>query len=90
MISKEELGLKDWTPEKLKKFRKECGLRQSDIGELMGVSGVCISTIETGKTNNPWTLSLYGEILERYYAYKRGYVASFRKVGENNYMEVKI
>ena len=90
MISKEELGLNDWTPEKLREMRLRMNLSQKTVGDVMDVSRVTISNIEKGKYTNPMHIMLYGIVLERYYAYKRGYVPAFRRVGENKFMEVRI
>lgn len=90
MISKEKLGLNDWTPEKLRETRLRMNLSQKAVGEILGVSGMTISNIEREKYTNPMHIMLYGIVLERYYAYKRGYVPAFRKIGENKFMEVRI
>lgn len=90
MTLKKELGLNDWTPEKLREVRLRMNLSQKTVGEIIGVTGKTISNIEKGKYTNPIHIMLYGIILERYYAYKHNYAPAFRKIGENKYMEVKI
>ena len=51
---KDKLVLKN----NLKKFRSEKGLSQSELAELVGVSRVTISSIETGQFNPTAKLAL--------------------------------
>ena len=79
--------LNDWTPEKLVREREALGLSQADIGKILGVSQVTILNIEKGRKTDPFAIQMYGLVLERYYAYTRGYIPAYRKVGENKYKE---
>lgn len=80
----------NWTPETLRETRKKLKLTLKDIAKVMDVTPVTIGCLERGDTTNPWSLHLYGIILERYYAGIHGYVPAFRKVGESDFMEVKL
>lgn len=80
----------DWTPKTLRETRKKFKLTQKDIADVVGLTPVAISAIENGRTTSPWTVQLYGIILERYYAGIHGYSPAFRKVGESDFMEVKL
>ena len=75
-----------WTPEKLRETRKDLGIRQKDIAEILGMTCPAISAIETGKTTSPWAIQLYGIILERYYASLMGYVPAYRKLGDSKFV----
>lgn len=82
----EKLCLIKWTPEHLKEVRESLNLRQSDIAKLIGVSQATISHVKTGY-DIPALIMIYGIILERYYAYKHGYLPGFRKIGTNDFKE---
>lgn len=44
------------TPETLKQWRAQMGVTQSDAAELLGVSQVCWSQWETGRSSPPFYL----------------------------------
>ena len=79
-----------WTRERLRKFRKELGLKQREIGDILGMSAVTISNLEIGRKTNPALILMYGEALERYYAWTQGYIPSYRKVGEMEFADIKL
>ena len=87
---KDQLQLRTWTAEEIKIVRKALDLRQQDIADIVGLSKGSIASLETEHSANPWALIAYGIILERYYAYTKGYVSAFRKIGENEFAEVKL
>ena len=58
-----------------------------DIAEVMKVTGTTVANIENGRNTSPIAIQLYGIVLERYWAYERGYVPAYRKVGQNKYYE---
>ena len=92
----ESIDLKDyihfgeWTAKTLRATRKKLKLTQKDIARFMGLTSSAISSIELGVSTNPWAFVTYGIILERYYAYTKGYVPAFRKIGENEFADVKL
>ncbi len=80
----------EWTPDRLKKLRTEMGLRQRDVGDILGVSQTTITNLELGRLSNPATIQMYGQALERYYAWTQGYIPSYRKVGEAEFADIKL
>lgn len=84
---REKVFFNDWTPEKLRETRKNLGLSTYDIAEVMQVTGTTVANIENGRNTSPIAIQLYGIVLERYWAYERGYVPAYRKVGQNKYYE---
>ena len=78
--------LNEWTPETLKKTRKVLELRQSDIAEALNTTQATISNLERGVNASWGSCQLYGILLERYWAYKNGYIPAYRKVGENVFL----
>ena len=79
-----------WTPEKLRQMREALGLSQSDIGDILGVSKSTVSHLELGYNMAGPTFFAYSVALERYYAWTMGYLPSFRKIGMNEFMEIKL
>lgn len=70
-----------WTPKALKYYREYLGLTQKEVGDILELSCNRISQIENGDGANEVILLAYGTLLERYYAYKQGYLPSYRKIG---------
>ena len=86
---KKRLHVTEWTAESLKKTRMKLGLKQTDIANVMDITQAAVSSIERGKTTNPWIIQMYGIVLEYYYAISQNYIPAFRKLGENEFMEEK-
>ena len=84
---KEYIHFQDWTPESLRNTRKKLKITQQEVADVMGVSKIVISHAENGHSVNPMTLTLYGIILERYWAGIHGYIPAYRKIGESKFME---
>ena len=79
-----------WTPEKLRDMRERLGLSQSDIANIIGVSKSTVSHVELGYNLAGPTFFAYCIVLERYYAWVNGYLPSYRKIGMNEFMEIKL
>ena len=88
-IPKEYLIPIEWTPQKLCKVRTELGLSREEVGEVLGYSRMGIWRIEAGQTANPLIILGYGSVLENWIAYKKGCVPAYRKVGTNEFEEIK-
>ena len=85
---KEGLGLlNEWTPETLKKTRESLELSQYDIAEALNTTQATVSNIEKGNSASWGICQLYGILLERYWAYKHNYIPTYRKIGENVFLE---
>ena len=84
---KDYIHFQNWTPESLRNTRKKLKITQQEVADVMGVSKVIISHAENGHSVNPMTITLYGIILERYWAGIHGYIPAYRKIGENKFME---
>ena len=82
--------LNEWTPESLKRTRLMLGLNTNDISAVLGVSRPVVSNIEKGINANYATMQLYGIVLERYWAYQHGYVPAYRKIGQNDFVNMDI
>ena len=74
-----------WTPQGLKRIREELRLTQQQAGDIFGVTKVTVKNIECGITRDPMKVFAYGTALERYYAYRQGYLPAYRKEGTNEY-----
>lgn len=75
----------EWEPEKLREMREYFGLSQQDIATVLHTSQPTISSIE--RDGRPADLLiLYGIVMERICAYRNGYIASFRRIGRNDYI----
>jgi transcriptional regulator with XRE-family HTH domain len=72
-----------WTPKALQYYREYLGLTQKEVGEILHLSNYRISQIENGNDISEVITIAYGTLLERYYAYKQGYLPSYRKIGTN-------
>lgn len=68
-------------------MRETLGLTQEQAGDIFGVTKVTVKNIERGITKDPTKIFAYGTVLERYYAYRQGYLPAFRKEGTNEYSE---
>lgn len=81
-----------WTPKALQYYREYLGLTQKEVGDILKISRNRVSQIENGTDVSEVILIAYGTLLERYYAYKLGYLPSYRKIGTNVQatLEVKI
>ena len=84
---KDYIHFQNWTSESLRNTRKKLKITQQEVADVMGVSKIIISHAENGHSVNPMTITLYGIILERYWAGIHGYIPAFRKIGENKFME---
>ena len=84
---KEYIHFQNWTPESLKSTRKILKMTQQEVADVLGVSKVVVSHAENGHSVNPIMITLYGIVLERYWAGIHGYIPAFRKIGENKFME---
>ena len=62
-------------------------MTQQEVADVLGVSKVVVSHAENGHSVNPIMITLYGIVLERYWAGIHGYIPAFRKIGENKFME---
>lgn len=76
-----------WTPESLKKMRKELGMTQEDVGDILGITKAAVGYIERGQTTSPLQVLAYGIVLERVWALHKGYIHAYRKIGTNEFME---
>lgn len=79
----------EWTPQKLRKVRVSLGLSCEDVGKVLGYSRMGVWRIEDGQTANPLIILGYGSVLEKWMAYKKGYVPAYRKVGTNEFKEIE-
>ena len=80
-------NLKDYIRFNDRSTRKKLKITQQEVADVLGVSKVIVSHAENGHSVNPMTITLYGIILERYWAGIHGYIPAYRKVGENEFME---
>ena len=86
-IERKDIVPIEWTPETLRKMRLDLKMTQEDVGDILGVSKAAVGYIERGRTTSPIELLAYGIVLERAWAYKKGYVPAYRKVGTNEFRE---
>jgi len=73
---------KEWTPEDVKDFRQRLGLFQTQLGELLGVTGRYVSMLEGGERKAGPTLKRLLDCLEEKHSRKRK-----RKGGKGNYAQ---
>ena len=79
-----------WTPERLREMRERLGLSQREVADIMGVTKTVVSGIELGRNIYGPAFTNYAMILERYYAYTKGYLPAFRKAGATNYAVLEV
>ena len=84
--TKSNLLFIDWMANDLKQARMGLGLTRAEVAEFFDVSDIAVRNWEEGRTQNPMMLGMYGLFLERYYAAVKGYVAGYRKIGENKFI----
>lgn len=58
-------GMKNWTPEEIRLFRKQLGLTQTDFADTLGVTQVYISYMEGGMKRPGKILKRLLDCLER-------------------------
>lgn len=77
----------EWTGKKIKEVRCNLNLSLRDLADILDVSATTVKNIESGIVTNPMTIFACGTVIERYFALKNGYMASYRKIGTNNYTD---
>ena len=77
-----------WKGNSLRDLRNELKLSQREIADALGVAKSTISNVENERNANPYILTIYGMLLERYYAYENGYLPAYRKIGTDEKIEI--
>lgn len=74
----------------MKAMRMSLKLTQQDAAEYLNVSKGTIMRIEQGLNCNQMLDTCYALFLERYYAWTKGCVPGYRKVGMNDFIKMKV
>lgn len=72
--------------EKLRKLRKHFGYTLADVAAACNVSDGMLSRIELGKCDSPNVIDIYTRIILNSYAYKKGYIPCYRRMGTNDFV----
>lgn len=87
---KRELFPIEWSPTSMKAMRMSLKLTQQDAADYLNVSKGTITRIEQGRNSNPMLDICYALFLERYYAWTKGCVPGYRKVGMNDFIKMRM